>query len=87
MHSGDAVSPEFAHGRDIMRQRLRVFAGETTEPSLGTVTVSFGEFRRIVIDAQRLQRTWLRDFDSDELQVPEDLYDVLTAYRQLMPGA
>jgi hypothetical protein len=70
-----------------MRQRLRVFAGELTEPAAGTVTVSFGEFRRIVLDAQRLQRTWLRDFDADEVQVPEDLYDVLTAYRQLLPGA
>jgi hypothetical protein len=52
-----------------------------------TVRISFGEFRRIVLDAQGAQRGWLRDFDEDELQVPEDLFEVLTAYRQLMPGA
>ncbi|MBX3443562.1 MAG: hypothetical protein KF774_14240 [Planctomyces sp.] len=70
-----------------MRQRLRLFNGEQFETSTPTVSISFGEFRRIVLDAQHVQRSWLRDFDSDELQVPEDLYDVLTAYRQLMPGA
>jgi hypothetical protein len=70
-----------------MRQRLRVFTGDSVATTPPTVSVSFGEFRRIVLDAQRFQRTWLRDFDSEELQVPEDLYEVLTAYRQLMPGA
>jgi hypothetical protein len=69
-----------------MRRRLRVFNGEPVEAA-PTVSISFGEFRRIVIDAQRVQRAWMRDFDTDELQVPEDLFEVLTAYRQLMPGA
>ncbi len=70
-----------------MRHRLRVFTGTSVEEETPTVSVSFGEFRRIVLDAQRMQRTWLRDFDGDTLQVPEDLLEVLTAYRTMLPGA
>jgi hypothetical protein len=71
-----------------MRHRLRVFNGTALEEEeTPTVSISFGEFRRIVVDAQRLQRTWLRDFDGDTVQVPEDLLEVLTAYRTMLPGA
>ena len=70
-----------------MRHRLRVFTGTALEQEAPTVSVSFGEFRRIVLDAQRMQRTWLRDFDEDTVQVPEDLLEVLTAYRTMLPGA
>jgi len=70
-----------------MRHRLRLFNGTALEEESPTVSVSFGEFRRIVLDAQRTQRTWLRDFDGDTLQVPEDLLEVLTAYKTMLPGA
>jgi hypothetical protein len=70
-----------------MRHRLRVFNGTALEEEAQTVSVTFGEFRRIVLDAQRMQRTWLRDFDGDTLQIPEDLLEVLTAYRTMLPGA
>lgn len=70
-----------------MRHRLRVFTGTALAEETPTVSISFGEFRRIVLDAQRMQRTWLRDFDGDTLQVPEDLLEVLTAYRTMLPGA
>ncbi|QDT55032.1 hypothetical protein Pan44_30730 [Caulifigura coniformis] len=71
-----------------MRHRLRLFTGMTCEEETPKVSVSFGEFRRIVADAQRVQRTWLGDFDGETLQIPEDLLHVLTAYRTTMlPGA
>ena len=71
-----------------MRNRLRLFTGAPVEEiEAPTVSISFGEFRKIVLDAQRVQRTWLGDFDGDTLQVPEDLLDVLTAYRTMLPGA
>lgn len=70
-----------------MRHRLRLYTGTPLEEETPKVSVSFGEFRRIVLDAQRTQRTWLHDFDGDTLQVPEDLLDVLTAYRTMLPGA
>jgi hypothetical protein len=86
MHDGDVVSGFATEGNE-MRHRLRVFNGSAVENETPTVSISFGEFRRIVVDAQRVQRTWLRDFDGDTLQVPEDLLDVLTAYRTMLPGA
>ena len=70
-----------------MRHRLRLFDGTAFEEEASTVSVTFGEFRRIVLDAQRMQRTWLRAFDGDTLQVPEDLLEVLTAYKTMLPGA
>ncbi len=52
-----------------------------------TVSMKLGEFYRILDEASRVRRTWLRDFEDDEVQVPEDLYEVLTAYWRLRPGA
>jgi len=84
----ETLSPKNGHGRKFeMRHRLRLFDGTAFEEEASTVSVTFGEFRRIVLDAQRMQRTWLRDFDGDTLQVPEDLLEVLTAYKTMLPGA
>lgn len=73
-----------------MRPRLRLFTGDEDGGSVVAgpqVTITFGEFAGIVTDACRFERTWLDDFASEELQVPEDLYEVLTAYWRLRPGA
>lgn len=73
-----------------MRARLRLFTGydddtdTVTEPK---VTMTFGELSRILADAIRTQRGWLADFADDEVQITEDLYDVLTRYSRLRPGA
>ncbi len=73
-----------------MKPRLRLFTGgddcdtAVAEPE---VTMKFGEFFSIVAEASRYQRTWLRDFANDEIRVPEDLYEVLSAYWTLRPGA
>ena len=73
-----------------MRPRLRIFHGED-EGGLAVesprVSISFGELSRIVADARWCDRTWLSDFEDDQVDLPEDLYDVLTAYRRLRPGA
>ena len=75
---------------DSMRPRLRLYTGDddggtiVAEP---TISISFGEFSRIIADARRFDRTFLSDFESDEIQVPEDLFEVLTAYWRLRPGA
>lgn len=72
-----------------MRPRLRVYTGDedtvTVAPPLTSMTL--GEFCRILSDACDSDRTWLRDFEGDEVQVPEDLYEVMTAYWHLRPGA
>ena len=73
----------------VIRPRLRLFRGDDDDtiitPSM--ISISFGELRAIVEDASRSNRMWLSDFSQDEVQIPEDLYDVMTAYNQLRPGA
>lgn len=73
-----------------MRPRLRLFTGDDdgyTALAEPTVSMTFGELLRIMRDAGRFDRTWLYDFEDDQVQVPEDLYEVLTSYRRLRPGA
>jgi hypothetical protein len=73
-----------------MRPRLRLYSGDN-EGGLATqspqVAMKFSEFFQVVAEASRFKRTWLRDFADDEVQVPEDLYEVLSAYWTLRPGA
>lgn len=72
-----------------MRPRLRLFTGEddvALEPE-PTISMTMGEFSRILSDACRYDSTWLRDFQFDEVRVSEDLHEVLTTYWHLRPGA
>lgn len=52
-----------------------------------TMTITLGELIQILDDASRARCTWLRDFSDDGVQIPEDLYEVLTEYTRLRPGA
>ncbi|MCG6154792.1 hypothetical protein [Rubinisphaera margarita] len=72
-----------------MRPRLKLYTGDqdcgaVEEPQ---VKVRLGEVCAALADATRFRRTWLSDFEDDEIQVSEDLYEVLAAYWQLRPGA
>lgn len=72
-----------------MRPRLRLFDGEedgiySTPPQ---VTMSLGEFCRILTEAQKFDSTWLQDFADDEVQIPMDLHEVMNAYWTLKPSA
>ena len=72
-----------------MRQRLRLFTGDET-PATATaeqVTVRLGDISRALRDATRWNRTWLDDFADDEVQVSADLYEIISAYMRLRPGA
>ena len=46
-----------------------------------TVTVPLLEVMPLLADAVQSDRTWLRDFEDDELTISSDLYEVLLAYR------
>lgn len=72
-----------------MRPRLRLFTGDDDATCSATpqITITFGELSAILADASRVHRTWLRDFSDDDVQIPEDLYEVLTEYTRLRPGA
>lgn len=72
-----------------MQSRLRLFTGEEdgiySEPP--QVTMTLGEFCRILTQAQDYDSTWLHDFADDEVQIPPDLHEVMTTYWALRPGA
>ena len=72
-----------------MRPSLRLFIGEEdgiySEPP--QVTMTLGEFCRILTEAQRVDSTWLQDFADDEVQIPPDLHDVMTGYWSLRRAA
>lgn len=74
-----------------MRPKLRLFTGDDEDGGVAldnpTVPMNFGEFTRIVADAGRFDRTWLSDFAEEEIRLPEDLHQVITAYLRLRPGA
>lgn len=45
------------------------------------VTVPLNEVLPLLADAFNAQRTWLSDFDDDDVTVSADLYEVLLAYQ------
>ncbi|RLS40722.1 MAG: hypothetical protein DWH81_06845 [Planctomycetota bacterium] len=72
-----------------MQPRLRLFTGDDESHDIEPlkVNITFGELSTILQEACRKQRAFLRDFEDDEIQMTEDLYQVLTAYCRLRPGA
>jgi hypothetical protein len=73
-----------------MRPRLRLFTGEDQDSSADVnaqVNMRFGEVTRALVEAVRWDRTWLRDFEDDEVRVSSDLYEVLSSFTRLRPSA
>ena len=79
-------------------RKLRVYNGPEVEQSglsllsepldPNTVKVSLGEILPMLADAVASDRTWLTDFEDDEVTISSDLHDVLQAYRHFRrPGA
>lgn len=71
---------------------LRIYNGpeaEKTEPEVrnGQVTVSLGQIFPMLADAFRSNRTWLHDFEDDEISISADLYDLIMAYQHFRPSA
>jgi hypothetical protein len=52
-----------------------------TSAGKACVTVSLSEVLPLLADAVSSRRTWLSDFDDDEVTVSADLYEVLLAYQ------
>ena len=72
-----------------MRPRLRLYTGPGNLNTLAEpqMTIRLGDITRILRDAVRTDRTWLRDFENDEVQISTDLYEVLATYSHLRPSA
>jgi hypothetical protein len=46
-----------------------------------TVTVPLMDVLPLLADALQSRRTWIRDFNDDEITISMDLYEVLLAYQ------
>jgi hypothetical protein len=93
--------PEKSNGKGVClmaMRKLRVYTGPDADPAgvsllesslaVDSVKVTLGEILPILADAVASQRTWLSDFEADEITISSDLFDVLQAYRHFRrPGA
>ncbi|MBL8827501.1 MAG: hypothetical protein JNM18_11035 [Planctomycetaceae bacterium] len=70
-----------------MRNRLRVYYGPddaqsapaTADPN--RVRISLGEILPLLAEAVESKRTWLKDFEDEELNISLDLYECILAYQ------
>jgi len=70
---------------------LRVYNGPSEDGAAVTivernapprsVNVRLGEILPLLADAVKSERTWLRDFEQDEITISTDLYEVILAYQ------
>jgi len=74
----------------MARSQLRVYYGPQSDvcaavteakESKDEVTIPLGEIFPLLADAVRSERTWLRDFEDDQITISTDLYEVILAYQ------
>lgn len=74
----------------MARSQLRVYYGpqneacaaiRETKQTEDAVSVPLGEVLPLLADAVRNERTWLRDFEDDQITISTDLYEVILAYQ------
>lgn len=74
----------------MSHSHLKLYCGpnESQAPTLSKnesgqncVTVAAGEILPLLADAVNSRRTWLGDFEDDEITISMDLYEVLLAYQ------
>ena len=49
-----------------------------------TVAVRLADMVPLLLHAARTERNWLRDFQDDIAQIPQDLYEILVAYQSMI---
>ena len=69
---------------------LKLYCGPTETPSptlsksesgQNNITLAAGDILPLLADAVNSRRTWLGDFEDDEITISTDLYEVLLAYQ------
>jgi hypothetical protein len=73
----------------MAQQYLRVYHGPRNETATlsqtsvarETVSVPLGDILHLLADAVESRRTWLQDFQNDEITISSDLYEVILAYQ------
>ena len=66
---------------DAVDISVSVSAASSTESAADQVTVCWGDILPWLIDAIESKRSWVHDFDGDQVQISRDLHDVICAYR------
>lgn len=68
----------------VSSSHLKLYRGPAEADSHSTddcVTVAVGEVLPLIAEAVASQRTWLSDFEHDDITISRDLYEVLSAYQ------
>jgi hypothetical protein len=73
----------------MAQRHLRVYNGPQNETATlsqsrvarETVNVPLGDILHLLADAVASRRTWLQDFQNDEITISSDLYEVILAYQ------
>ncbi len=52
-----------------------------------SVSVKANDVLPLLVDAALTNRAWLEDFADDAIQIPQDLYEVLLAYKRYRNAA
>jgi hypothetical protein len=74
----------------MARSNLRIYRGpaeksaaaQTASTASATkITLNLGEVLPLLADAVASRRTWLTDFEDDQITISADLYEVLLAYQ------
>jgi len=71
----------------MVNSHLKVYHGpqdNNTDMDRGvtkSVTVSLGQIFPLLADAVQSNRTWLKDFSDDDVEISSDLYEVILAYQ------
>ena len=81
----------------MARSQLRIYHGPEEESCLTlsesatgqrVVTMPVGEILPLLAEAVSSQRTWLADFEDDDITISTDLYEVILAYQHhIRPSA
>ena len=73
----------------MARSNLKIYRGPAEKQAPvrsasnkpATVTVELNEVLPLLADAVASRRTWLSDFEDDQITISADLYEVLLAYQ------
>ncbi len=72
-----------------MRPRLKLYDGREPAnlPAPEPITIRLGDVTTILRDAVASDRTFLGDFEDEEIQISPDLYEVLKVYWDVRSSA
>ncbi len=70
--------------RNILKISSTVVHEAASKVSPGTVATRLADIVPLLVHASQTKRGWLNDFADDVVHVPQDLYEVLLAYQELV---